>query len=444
MPTKSEIRRQALNLPARERIEIVVELWDSLAPGEIPVPDWQRDLIRDRLAALEEIPAEQPFGALGSGPQAGLLRRIATPPVRLTSAEPTRPGAPPAVARAARCVISSVIRRLGRQESFPKAVAPRAGRVSLAGAAHLLDAPGGVPGDCRPGRLVIPVRVDVRAGPHRDQTDFPEGIMRMRTLWVVPASAVLAAAVFATAPATPRAQETTENPFTTTLDIRMGQRLYQQQCTRCHGQTGDGGELGPALTNGFSSASTDAGLFRIVREGIPNTQMIGISRNATDQSVWMVVSYLNSLNSTPAVDLPGDVGAGRMVFEGKGNCSSCHMVNGAGGRRGPDLSRVGDRRDPDELVSDLRAPDEDLAPRWWTLRVTREDGSVVEGLRMSEDTFTMRVMDENEDLWSFSKGGVRSYDRVTSSIMPSVNALLTEDEVEDLIAYLYSLRREET
>ena len=83
-------------------------------------------------------------------------------------------------------------------------------------------------------------------------------------------------------------------------------------------------------------------------------------------------------------------------------------------------------------------------PRWWTLRVTRENGSVVEGLRMSEDTFTMRVMDENEDLWSFSKSGVRSYERVTSSIMPSVNALLTEAEVEDLVAYLYSLRREET
>ena len=28
-------------------------------PGEIPVPDWQRDLIRDRLAALDEIPPEE-------------------------------------------------------------------------------------------------------------------------------------------------------------------------------------------------------------------------------------------------------------------------------------------------------------------------------------------------------------------------------------------------
>ena len=59
MLAKSEIQREARNLPAQERIELVVELWDSLAPGEIPVPDWQRDLIRDRLAALEELLPEE-------------------------------------------------------------------------------------------------------------------------------------------------------------------------------------------------------------------------------------------------------------------------------------------------------------------------------------------------------------------------------------------------
>ena len=51
MLAKSEIQREALNHSAQERIEF----WDSLAPGEIPVPDWQRDLIRDRLAALEDV-----------------------------------------------------------------------------------------------------------------------------------------------------------------------------------------------------------------------------------------------------------------------------------------------------------------------------------------------------------------------------------------------------
>ena len=58
MLAKSEIRRETLNLPARERIELVVELWDSLEPREIPVPDWQRDLIRDRLATLEDVSPE--------------------------------------------------------------------------------------------------------------------------------------------------------------------------------------------------------------------------------------------------------------------------------------------------------------------------------------------------------------------------------------------------
>ena len=59
MLAKSEIQREALDLPAQERIELVVELWDSLAPGEIPVPDWQRDLIRERLAALEDLLPEE-------------------------------------------------------------------------------------------------------------------------------------------------------------------------------------------------------------------------------------------------------------------------------------------------------------------------------------------------------------------------------------------------
>lgn len=267
--------------------------------------------------------------------------------------------------------------------------------------------------------------------------------MPIRSLWAIVAPVFLASVYLATAPAVPHAQETTENPYTTNLDVRMGQRVFRQQCGRCHGRDAAGGELGPDLTNGFQNASTDAGLFKIVREGLPNTQMIGISRSATDQSVWMVTAYLNSLNDTADVNLPGNVANGSQVFSGKGDCSSCHMVDGEGGRRGPDLSRVGNRRDPDELASALRTPDEDVAPRWWTMRVTREDGSVVEGLRMNEDTFTLRLMDEQENLWSFSKGRVRSYERIETSIMPSVDGALTASEVDDLVAYLFSLRREE-
>ncbi len=236
-----------------------------------------------------------------------------------------------------------------------------------------------------------------------------------------------------------------ENPFTTSVDVRMGERLFRAQCGRCHGRdaTGNDETGAPDLTAGtFANASSDAGLFDVIRDGIDGTAMIGISPRASDQTVWQIISYVNSLNLDPEdYELPGDVRAGREIYTGKGNCASCHMVNGEGGRLGPDLSTVANRRDPDELRSDLLTPDEDVAPRWWTIRVTRTDGSVVEGLRMNEDTFTVRIMDENESLWHFLKGEVRSTERVTTSTMPSADNL-TPTEVDDLVAYLFSLRRE--
>jgi small nuclear ribonucleoprotein (snRNP)-like protein/mono/diheme cytochrome c family protein len=46
---------------------------------------------------------------------------------------------------------------------------------------------------------------------------------------------------------------------------------------------------------------------------------------------------------TPSeINLPaGDVVRGKAVFEGKGNCQSCHRVNGVGSLFGPDLSTIG-------------------------------------------------------------------------------------------------------
>ncbi len=237
-----------------------------------------------------------------------------------------------------------------------------------------------------------------------------------------------------------------ENPLTTSVDLRMGRRVFLSQCGRCHGLDGTGGgETGaPDLTTGtFATASTDAGLFNVIREGIDGTAMMGISPQAPDQTVWQIITYIHSLNLDPAdYDLPGSPSAGRQVFDGKGNCASCHMVGGEGGRLGPDLSVVANRRDPDELKADLLDPNEEVAPRWWTLRVTQHDGTVVEGLRMNEDTFTLSMMDEDENLWHFSKSQISGSDRITTSSMPSYENTLTTGEVDDLVAYLFSLRKE--
>ena len=255
-------------------------------------------------------------------------------------------------------------------------------------------------------------------------------------------AALVAALVVVAGPAAPA--EAQENPYETLIDVRMGERVFRAQCGRCHGRDGRGNdETGaPDLTTGqFSRVSSDAGMFDVIRDGIDGTAMIGISPRASDQSVWQIVSYINSLNLDPAdYDLPGDAGRGEQVYAGA-NCSTCHMVRGEGGRTGPDLSTVGSRLDPDEITTSLSDPDAEVAPRWWTMRINRADGSTIEGLRTNEDTFTVRIMDNDENLWSFMKSEVRSLEQIKTSTMPAAEGL-NASEMDDLVAYLFSLRRE--
>lgn len=236
-----------------------------------------------------------------------------------------------------------------------------------------------------------------------------------------------------------------ENPYDTVVDTRMGRRLFQAECGRCHGRDGKGNdETGaPDLTTGsFKTASTDAGLFDVIRDGVPGTTMVGISW-APDHRVWQVVTYVRSLNPQAGdYDLNGDVTRGSALFREKGECATCHMVDGVGGRRGPDLTTVGNRLNPDELKVSLTDPSETVAPRWWTVKAVRADGTSVEGSRMSEDTFTVRIMDGSENLWHFTKRELRSIDRVESSPMPSAASVLNASEIDDVIAYLFSLRKE--
>ena len=233
------------------------------------------------------------------------------------------------------------------------------------------------------------------------------------------------------------------NIYTTPDDIETGQVLFSRHCALCHGFDGTGGENGTDLTTGeFKHSSTDTGLFNTVSNGVPNTLMIGIYRTRTDQSVWQVVAFLRSLSRGARVEVPGDAMAGGQLYRGKGDCSSCHTIDGEGSRIGPDLSRIGDLRRPAQLMSDLVEPDERVQPRWWTMRVTHRDGTRIEGRRMNEGTYSVRILDAENEMWSFLKRDLRESERIETSSMPSYRETFTDEELEDLVAYLYGLTRD--
>lgn len=265
----------------------------------------------------------------------------------------------------------------------------------------------------------------------------------IQSLAAVAATAGLLAAGLATLPQV--AAEDAGNLYNTDVDIRMGQRYFERQCSRCHGFDAKGNdEVGaPDLTGSLRNASTDAGIFNVIREGVTGTAMLPVAADVPDPTVWQLVAFINSLRYDPnSVTLEGDADSGLALFNGRAECNSCHMVDGRGGRLGPDLSRIGEDNTPEDLLLAMTNPHEEVAPRWWTLRVTGSDGIEREGFRMGEDSFGVRIMDVDENLWSFRKSEIESYERIEDSTMPSYEGRLSDDELDDLVAYLFSLRRE--
>ena len=224
----------------------------------------------------------------------------------------------------------------------------------------------------------------------------------------------------------------------TAQDLIDGERAYRDRCANCHGPNGDL-ITGINFSSGqFRRTMDNADLARIIRQGIPNTPMP--ASNVTEAQAGQIVAYLRSMAAVKSnVSLKGDAARGKLVFDGKGNCASCHSVGGVGGRRAPDLSNVGQARRAPELERALIEPQAEVQPNHRSYRVVMQDGATVTGWLLGHDTFNIRLLDSREQLRSFVKADVKSHGFIDSP-MPSYKNTLTPQELADVVSYLSTLR----
>jgi putative heme-binding domain-containing protein len=269
--------------------------------------------------------------------------------------------------------------------------------------------------------------------------DFMVGLRRI----------VNALALFVTIPlAGPVALAESPIPTQTPEDLAHGRRLFQGQCARCHGMDGAGG-TGPGLNRSIlGRAPDDQALFSVIREGIPSTEMPR-AWQMIDGEIWQVAGYVRSLGRTARVPLPGEPERGQRLYETKGRCATCHIVRGRGGSLGPDLTEIGARRGVSHLRSALLSPGSSKARdssgyiSYLVMRVATQDGREVRGIRINEDTFTLQLRDADNRVHSFRKDDLKELKRESSgSLMPSYQTVFSPTEIDDLIAYLASLRGE--
>jgi cytochrome c oxidase cbb3-type subunit 3 len=222
-------------------------------------------------------------------------------------------------------------------------------------------------------------------------------------------------------------------------DIQYGAQIFASQCTSCHGENGD---VIPGVNfraGQFKRVISDNDLRLTITNGVPGTAMQPFTFGASE--LTGIVSYLRNMSSFKASGLMvGDPSRGRTLFEGAGNCASCHAVNGKGPRVAPDLGDIGALRTAELIHRTLVDPAGSMLPANRPVRAVMRDGKVINGRRLNEDTYTVQLIDEQEHLLSLSKADLREYTVLKSTPMPSYKDKFSSQELADLEAYLLSLR----
>jgi cytochrome c oxidase cbb3-type subunit 3 len=238
---------------------------------------------------------------------------------------------------------------------------------------------------------------------------------------------------------------------------KAGEYQFRINCALCHGLGAHGGGRGPDLTRAQKKHThSDAEMFQVISNGIPGTAMPANGTNGqgvgmTDEEIWQIIAYIRRVEvKAPAKPL-GNPTHGKELFYGDGNCSLCHAVEGKGGRLGPELTSVGGSRTRESIIDSVRNPSRRLAlglteatkefpQEYETITVVTADGKQIKGVALNEDSFSVQMMDENENIHLIEKDKLRSFKKSRDSLMPKYNPdVLSDKDLEDIVAYLGSV-----
>lgn len=231
-------------------------------------------------------------------------------------------------------------------------------------------------------------------------------------------------------------------------DADRGKTLFEQNCSTCHGIDGSG-EEGPDL-HGVPTMLGDSAVEGIIQRGIRGTAMPGFF-DLKPQDAADIVAFLHTFDTNTSGPVNGDPQAGAALFKSSG-CSACHMIDGQGGSIGPELSRIGAMRGPTSLKQRLIDPGANLPQNGtgfytakWTeylmFRAVEKNGHAIEGMRVGEDSFVIVLKDVTGKFHTLWKPDLRSLQQLPGkSLMPSFKSTLTPAQMDDLVAYLMTLK----
>ena len=217
----------------------------------------------------------------------------------------------------------------------------------------------------------------------------------------------------------------------------QGQKSFVRLCSGCHGADGRGTEQGPALVGNRRVRTRSIEKLReLIRNGIPAAGMPASPLPLSE--LTEIAAFVHSLNAPAAESaLTGDPAPGEKLFFGKGQCASCHMVQGRGKPIGPDLSNVGAERTAEEIRVALLEPDAQITPGYELVTVQLRNGQSVRGFARGRSNFDIRLQDLDGKFHLLEDSQIASIVEEKHSLMPP--AQVTPEELQHLMVYLSRL-----
>ncbi|MCS7015321.1 MAG: HEAT repeat domain-containing protein, partial [Gemmatales bacterium] len=139
----------------------------------------------------------------------------------------------------------------------------------------------------------------------------------------------------------------------------------------------------------------------------------------------------------------GDVQNGRrLFFENKDlGCARCHVVNGQGGKIGPELSAIGSKASKENLYESILYPDRAVADQFIQWIIETKQGVAVQGILVEETPDYLVLRDANGKDWKITKQDIMERAKSPRSLMPSdLLQYMSEQDLVDLVEFLQTLR----
>jgi len=128
-------------------------------------------------------------------------------------------------------------------------------------------------------------------------------------------------------------------------EAKEGYKIFSYKCVKCH-------SAAKPLNAPYSGEAWKTTVYRMMRkEGSFLTQ------KEADKIYAFLVQYSSSRKPIQAVETKGlpPIEAGKKIYQQRG-CAACHVISGAGGKVGPDLTTIGKTMDSEFLYKWLKNP----------------------------------------------------------------------------------------